>query len=73
MLKVFLSMHQLDEIVDGDIPKPTTSEKAAIQPTASETTTKSTIRTDPKKWQRANDKALGFMIVNTKPQHVPSS
>ena len=61
MLRIFLSMYQLDEIVDGDILKPIVSETAIDT-----TTTKSTIRTDSKKWQRVNDKALGFIIVNTK-------
>jgi len=60
MLRLFLSIHELDEIVDGDIPRPTVSE------TATDTSTGiSTIRTDSKKWQRANDKALCFMIANT--------
>jgi len=54
-------MHQLDEIVDGNIPKPAVSETAS-----SSTTAISTIRTDFKKWRRANEKAHGFMIVNTK-------
>jgi len=60
MLRLFLSAHELDVIVDGDIPRPTVSE------TATDTSADaSTIRTDSKKWQRANDRALCFMIVNT--------
>jgi len=55
-LKIHLSIHQLLPLVDGTSQSPSTS--AAATETA-------TIENDIRKWQRANDLALAFMIQNS--------